>query len=141
MKNKVQMWVHLVWATKNRQPLLVKSLRKKLCFHIKSEAEKKGYKISIINGVEDHLHCFAHLKPTHTISKLAKDLKGESSRWLNVNYFGGTFEWQRGYGAFSVSPSAWQKVYQYILNQEERHCHQTFDEEFLYLDSLCPDLH
>ena len=108
--------------------MLESSWRKKLFFHIKARGIEKGYFIDVVNGVSDHVHCLVSLKPTHTVSKLVKDLKGESSRWINSEEFTPYhFEWARGYAAIAVSPSDVRKIRTYILRQEEHH--QDFSSE------------
>jgi REP element-mobilizing transposase RayT len=91
-----------------------------------------GCKTIIVNGVEDHIHCFLGLKPTVSISELMKTVKAKSSKYINENNLTkNRFEWQEGYGVFSYSQSHIDKVYKYIAGQEEHHRKQTFREEYL----------
>jgi putative transposase len=123
-------WIHLIWATKNRESVLHAGLRFKLYDAIRTIAEGKGYHLDFINGVEDHLHCLISLAPKFSISEVAKQIKGASSRWVNENsLMEGLFEWQDGYAAISVSPSNIQKVRNYIRNQESHHQTLSFHEE------------
>jgi putative transposase len=86
----------------------------------------------IVNGVEDHIHCFVGLKPAVSISELMKTVKAKSSKYVNDNKLTKhRFEWQEGYGVFSYSQSHIDNVYQYIVNQEEHHKKQTFKVEYL----------
>ena len=128
-------WIHAIWSTKNRKWLLTKPFRYKLFKHIKEEGARKNYYIDIINGVEDHVHCLFGLKPTQNISQIVKDIKGESSRWINTNGFTEEpFNWQEGYGALSVSPSMVEKVRYYIYNQEEHHKQRNYESELNVLE-------
>ncbi len=86
----------------------------------------------IVNGVDDHVHCFIGLKPTVPISDLMKNAKAKSSKWVNENRLTSErFEWQEGYGVFSYSHSHIEAVYKYIQHQAEHHHSQTFREEYL----------
>lgn len=88
----------------------------------------------IINGMPDHLHLLIGLKPDCTLSDLMRDIKANSSKWINERRFvAGKFEWQSGFGAFSVSQSQIDRVVDYIKKQEEHHKRKTFREEYLQL--------
>lgn len=85
-----------------------------------------------MNGVADHVHVFVGLKPSMNISDLVRDIKNNSSKFINEQKFlKGKFSWQEGYGAFSYAHSQIENVYQYILKQEEHHKKKTFKEEYL----------
>lgn len=91
-----------------------------------------GCKTIIVNGVEDHVHCFIGLKPVVSISELMKTVKAKTSKYINDNSLTSRrFEWQEGYGVFSYSHSQVDAVYKYIQNQQEHHKKQTFREEYL----------
>jgi REP element-mobilizing transposase RayT len=84
--------------------------------------------------MRDHIHCFIGLKPAVAISDLVRDIKNNSSKFVNENKFvRGKFNWQEGYGVFSYSHSHLDKVYKYILNQEKHHQKRTFKQEYLEL--------
>ena len=126
-----KLWIHLVWSTKGREPLLFDKIQKNIFFHIKEKGSEKGYHLDVINGTEDHLHCLLSLHPKYAISEIVNDLKGESSHWINEqNLIKPKFLWQRGFGAFSVSESNVKKIRKYILNQEEHHRKMSFKEEW-----------
>ena len=96
--------------------------------------KKKGQKSIIINGVEDHVHLFIGLKPSIALSDLIRDVKNNTSNFINDNsYLTEKFSWQEGYGAFSYSHSHIQHVYKYIENQEEHHKKKTFRQEYTEL--------
>src|SRR4030043_413284 len=92
--------------------------------------KNKGQKPIIVNGVSDHAHVFVGLKPSMALSDLVRDVKNNSSNFINDHaWIQGKFSWQEGYGAFSYSHSQIPYVYNYILNQEVHHHKQTFQEE------------
>ena len=92
----------------------------------------KNQKPIIVNGVEDHVHILVGLKPAMSISDLVRDIKNNSSNFINAQKFlKGKFAWQEGYGAFSYSHSQLDTVYRYIANQQEHHRTKTFKEEYI----------
>ncbi len=96
--------------------------------------KNKGQKPIIVNGVEDHAHVFIGLKPSLALSDLIRDIKNNSSNFINDHaWIKGRFNWQEGYGAFSYSHSEVETVYNYIQNQEQHHARQTFKDEYLDL--------
>ncbi len=124
-------WLHIVWSTKDRFPFLSPEIRTKLFIHIHKIASEKGYHLSLINGIEDHIHCLFSLNPKYAISKMVNDVKGESSHWLNEQKFLKTkFNWQRGFSVFSVSESKVNQVRKYINNQVEHLRRISFIEEW-----------
>ena len=126
-----QIYIQAVWAVKHREAILEKEWRDHLFAVIAKEINKTGCKVYIVNGVEDHIHCFFSLNPTVSISKIMKQAKGGSSKWLNKSgYVKNHFEWQRGYACFSYSRSAVKNVYNYIENQEAHHREVKFLREY-----------
>ena len=114
----VKIWVHLVFSTKNREPLLTKEVRIKLHQHIIENAKEKGIFIISVNGYTDHLHCLISLGKEQTIAKVAMLIKGESAFWLNKQkIITSFFSWQDDYFAVSISESQVEKVKAYIINQ------------------------
>ena len=96
--------------------------------------KSKGHKSIIVNGMPDHIHAFVGLKPAVAISDLVRDIKNNSSKFINEKKLvSGKFSWQEGYGVFSYSHSHVSKVYNYILNQEKHHNKKTFKQEYLAL--------
>ena len=123
-------WLHIVWATIERRPLLEKPAAAKLSAHLHEYANEKGVymKINFVNT--DHTHVLVDLPANKAIEEVVQLLKGGSSHWVNEsNLVPSKFGWQRGYGAFSVSHSAVDAVCAYIANQEEHHRKKTFAEE------------
>jgi len=126
-----KIWVHLVWTTKNREPILTREFRSTIFGHIRENAGKKGIYIDSINGYLEHVHCLISLGCGQNIDKILMLLKGESSYWTNKNnLFREKFEWQDEYFAVSVSESALNRVRDYIKNQEEHHRKRSFQEEY-----------
>ena len=127
----VRIWIHLVWATKNRQPLLTKDIRQKVFAHVRENASKKNIYVDFVNGYTDHVHCLISLNQEQTIAKVAQLIKGESSFWINKNKLcKENFEWQDDYFAVSVSESGVNRVREYIKNQEIHHGTKTFQQEY-----------
>ncbi len=115
-------WYHIIWTTHKREPLLTKAVRIKLFSHIRKKALECGYYLDTINGVEDHVHCLFSLHPKFAISKVVKDIKGESSHWMNEEkQIPDNFKWKVGYSVYSLSEKEVNKVREYIFNQEEHH--------------------
>ncbi len=126
-----KIWIHCVWATKNRQKFLFKDLRDSLIEHIRENALKKDIFIDSINGYDDHIHVLICLKREQNIADCIQLIKGESSFWINKNkYSDKKFEWQDDYFAVSVSNSQIQLLRSYIRNQEEHHKSKSVNDEF-----------
>ena len=127
-----QIYIQVVFAVKGRQNLIDKQWRDELHKYISGIITGKGHKSIIVNGVADHIHCFIGLKPSIAISDLVRDIKNNSSKFINESGFiKGKFQWQEGYGAFSYSQSHVERVYNYILNQEQHHSKKTFKDEYV----------
>ena len=126
-----QIYIQVVFAVKGRENFIVKPWRDDLHKYIAGIIKGKEQKSIIVNGVADHIHCFVGLKPSMTISDLVRDIKNNSTNFINEKKLvKGKFSWQEGYGAFSYSHSQINDVYNYILNQEEHH-KKNFKEEYL----------
>ena len=127
-----QIYIQVVFAVKGRENLLLKPWRDDVFKYMAGIAKGKNQKPIIINGVSNHVHLFLGLTPTIVISDLVRDIKNNTSNFINKQRFvSGKFSWQEGYGAFSYGHSQIDQVYQYILNQEEHHRKRTFREEYL----------
>lgn len=129
-----QVYLQTVFAVKYRNAVIAKEWRLTLMGVIGNLINETGCKTIIVNGVEDHVHCFLGLKPVISISELMKTVKAKSSKYVNDHKLtAGRFEWQEGYGVFSYSQSHIDNVYRYIANQEEHHKKQTFRDEYRVL--------
>lgn len=128
----IRVWIHYVWATKNRTPVLTKDIRSAIHDHIRQNAKAKNIHLDRINGHVEHVHCLISLGSQQTIDKIAQLLKGESSNWLNhkSGLKAQRLDWQDEYFAVSISESGVDAVRAYIDNQEEHHKKKTFAGEY-----------
>lgn len=127
----VRVYIHFIWATKNRTHLISKDLKPLLLKHIKENSTNKGIFIDCLNCTTDHIHLVVSLGSEQTISKTAMLIKGESSFWVNKHKLIKTkFEWQDEYIAHSINYSSINNVRNYISNQEEHHKKKTFAQEY-----------
>ena len=127
-----QIYIQIVFAVKDRQNLIHETWKDELYKYISGIIINKGQKSIIINGTSDHIHAFVGLKPSMALSDLVRDMKNNSSHFINKKrWLKGKFSWQEGYSAFSYSHSQIENVYQYILNQEKHHKQKTFKEEYV----------
>ena len=124
--------IHVIFSTKLRYPLIRDSWRDDLFAYMGGTA--KEYKATLLSsgGIEDHVHLLLKIHPSFAVADTVKLIKANSSRWINQERkVDCRFEWQRGYGAFSVSQSLSDKVKEYIANQRVHHQRQSFREEYL----------
>ena len=127
-----QMYIQTVFPVKFREGMIDKAWKEQLCAVMGNLINENGCKTILVNGVEDHVHCFFSLKPSISVSDLMKNVKAKSSKWINEQHLTKErFEWQDGFGAFSYGHSQINNVFQYIKNQEEHHLTKTFKEEYL----------
>ncbi|MGO8764730.1 MAG: IS200/IS605 family transposase [Limisphaerales bacterium] len=125
-----RVWLHLVWATLERRPLLAKPAAARLSGYLSGYANEKGIymKINYVNA--DHVHALIDLPTKFSMEEVMQLFKGSSSHWINENNLvAGKFGWGRGYGVFSVSESTVAEVARYISSQEEHHRNRNFQEE------------
>jgi len=124
-------WIHIIWTTKNRSRCLMADGALKVRDHLLAEAAKINSPIEAINIQPEHVHILINLGTTQALDNFIHQLKGESSHWVNdQKIIRGRFNWQKGYGAFSVSVSMLETVKHYIQLQEEHHRRKTFLEEY-----------
>nr|WP_294791823.1 IS200/IS605 family transposase [uncultured Mucilaginibacter sp.] len=121
-------WVHLIWSTKNREPILTPTLKSEVYRVINEIAADHEIYLDCINGVEDHVHLLVRLRTDQSVADIVKTIKGSS--W---EYFKNDPEkyitWQDGFAAFSVSPNELKRVRGYIYNQEKHHRDKSFTDE------------
>lgn len=123
--------IHVVFSTNKRFKLLHKDWRDDLFAYIGGTATEHKSIVLKSGGMEDHVHLLLKTHPSFAISDTVKLIKGNSSKWINDNRrINARFEWQRGYGAFSVSESMSETVKRHIENQEEHHRRQSFENEY-----------
>ena len=127
---------HIVFTTKNRAPHLTNEICKRLYPYIGAIAKKKGFPILSIGGINDHIHILLSQNKNYTLAESVKFIKACSSKWIHLTFPDlSNFNWQEGYGAFSVSQSNIRKTIEYINNQDEHHRKMTFKQEYLkFLD-------
>ncbi|AOW08808.1 IS200/IS605 family transposase [Flavobacterium gilvum] len=127
-----QIYIHIVFAVKGRQNLVSKNWKDELYKYITGIITNEGQKLIAINGMHDHIHILVGLKPNKALSDLVRDIKSNSSKFINEKrWINGKFEWQTGFGAFSYNHSQLTNVINYIQNQEEHHKKKTFKEEYI----------
>jgi putative transposase len=128
-KNKV--WIHGVFSTKYRNPLIIKDIRQVVYANLHRQLKKTGCYLETIGGIEDHVHLLFLLSRSKTLAQVFQQIKGASSYDFNQEkLFVEPFYWQKGYGAFSVSESKVQVVKRYIEHQEEHHKNVGYDAEW-----------
>ena len=127
--------VHATWSTKERRPLLSDpDLRVRMHEYLGGASNALGCKPVIVGGVEDHVHVLAHIARTISVSDWIKEMKRVSSIWIkSVDSSAEKFQWQAGYGVFSVSLSNMEKVKEYIAAQEAHHKKLSFQDELRQL--------
>ena len=127
--NKI--WLHQIYSTKDRYPLLRPDIEHKVYQHLKEQYRECGCYVKTINGMPDHIHCLIMQNPKMSVIETIKQVKGNTAHWINhENLIPEKFVWQTGYAAFSVSESQIDKVHNYILKQKEHHKKRTFKEEY-----------
>ena len=127
-----QIYIQIVFAVKNRQSFIHPSFEEELYKYISGIITAKEQKSLAVNGMPDHVHLLVGLKPSMRISDLVRDVKNNSTNFINERGWMEThFSWQEGYGAFSYSQSQFGNVIDYIKNQKEHHRKRTFKEEYL----------
>lgn len=126
-----QLLHHLIFATKNREPLISESWRVRLHEYLGGCVNGLDGLSQGVGGVADHVHLLVGLKPTHCLSDFMRELKKSSSAWVRQEIPVPGFAWQEGYAAFSVSASARTSVQEYIGRQAEHHRVRTFREELV----------
>ena len=124
-------YIHLIFSTKNRHPFLTDSIRPNLHAYLATVGKTIDCPIILVNSVEDHVHILHRLSRTTTIAKAVEEFKKSTSKWLKSQSPElAKFSWQSGYGAFSLSESQLDSVTTYIQNQREHHRVKSFKEEF-----------
>jgi REP element-mobilizing transposase RayT len=122
---------HLIFATKNREPMIAAAWRARLHEYLGGVVSGLGGAPQGIGGVSDHVHLLVGLKPTHCLSDFMRELKKSSSVWIGETVGATPFRWQEGYAAFTVSASAREEVQRNIARQEEHHRTRSFREELV----------
>src|SRR5438034_11301602 len=133
--------LHIISSTKNRKPRLDSEMASRVHAYMATVCRDLGADLVRVGGVSDHVHVVTTLSRTLSQAQLIEQIKKAPSKWiktLDSRYRG--FFWQRGYGAFSVSPSQLDAVLQYVSTQQEHHRTRSFQEEYReLLRSYCID--
>ncbi|HMG35085.1 MAG TPA: IS200/IS605 family transposase [Blastocatellia bacterium] len=124
---------HLVFGTKDCQPLIDGEWRARLHMYLGGLIQKAGGFPEAVGGTSDHVHLLIGLRATHCLAKVLQDLKQTSSEWVHARIGVYKFFWEEGYGAFTVSASGISTVKEFILRQEERHQRRSFQDEYAAL--------
>jgi putative transposase len=128
------LFIHVIFSTHNREPILTSAFRNRLWAYMGGIARTNKFKAVSIGGALDHAHMLIKVPAILPIAKAVQLIKGSSSKWIHENYPSlHNFQWQEGYGAFSIGASQVDSVIKYIAGQEEHHRKRTFQEEYLGL--------
>ena len=123
--------IHLVYSTKNREPVLTPEIEPELYAYQAAVFREMDCPALIINGTADHVHALFRLARTIAICDLVEEVKKRSSKWIKTkDTTFARFQWQLGYGAFSIGESGVGATRQYIANQKEHHREKSFRDEF-----------
>ena len=126
------LFIHAVFSTHNREPVLNSNLRKRLWAYMGGIARENKIKAVSIGGTLDHAHILISIPPIVPVAKAVQLIKGGSSKWVHENFnLLRNFAWQEGYGAFSLGASQVDEVATYIARQEDHHRVRSFQEEYL----------
>jgi REP element-mobilizing transposase RayT len=127
-----QIYLHIVFSTKERQPFLVEpAIRDEMHNYLGGICNNVGCPILRVGGVADHVHLLCRFGRTLSVADLVQELKRESSKWVKSRSNSLLdFHWQNGYGAFSLSPTHIEPVRSYVATQEEHHRTISFQDEF-----------
>ncbi len=124
-------FAHIVFSTKNRKPMIGTDIADRIHSYMTGMVRERGAGLIAINGMPDHVHLLIKSSKTTTDVDFMKELKGGSSKWINDNnMIHGHFNWQAGYGWFSISPKDTDQVVEYIRKQQEHHRKVSFQVEF-----------
>jgi REP element-mobilizing transposase RayT len=126
-----QIYIQVVFAVEGRQNLIRPEHNDELQKYITGIVSAQKHKLIAINNMPDHLHLLVGLRPEAALSELVRDIKANSSRWINEKrWVPGRFSWQEGFGAFSYSRSQIGTVIRYIENQQKHHARKSFHDEY-----------
>lgn len=127
MPSYTSIYIHIVFATKHRAPMIADEWRQDLHNYLGATSRELHAKPMIVGGVSDHVHMLVCLKADKCVSDLVREFKKASNAWARERY--ASFEWQEGYAAFSVGISELKRLTEYIAGQEEHHHHISSEDE------------
>jgi putative transposase len=126
-----QLYVHLIFSTKHREPLLLSPVRERMHAYLATVLKNQGSPALKVAGTSDHVHALFRLSKNISLAQTVEEIKTSSSKWVKTQ---GTaladFHWQSGYGGFSVGPAEVEQVMEYVAQQEAHHRTVSFEEEY-----------
>ena len=126
-----KMFVHLVFSTKHREPLLVQPLRGQVHAYLATVLKNQDSPAVKVGGASDHVHILFRLSKNRALAQVVEEIKTSSSKWIKTQGRAlGGFHWQNGYGGFSVSCGEVDGLAKYIEQQEAHHRAVSFQEEY-----------
>lgn len=126
-----QIFYHIIFSTKHRDPTLTETHCHQLYNYIFGIIKKQSCKLYRIKGAEDHIHIFSDLHPSLSLSDYVKDIKLASSLWMKEDgNFPNFTNWQEGYGAITHSIKEKDRIIEYVKNQKEHHKTESFYDEY-----------
>lgn len=130
-----QLYLHIIFAVSGKKSSLDSSNEHDIYHFISNLVEKQGHEIMIINGTADHIHLLVKLNPTEAISDLVREIKKQSSWYINHKLASGKkFNWEKGFRAYTHTRSQTSALYKFIEKQKEYHKNIKFKEEYLHLN-------
>jgi len=126
-----QLYVHLVFSTKRREPMLLSPVRERLHAYLAAVLKNQDCPALKVGGTNDHVHALFRLSKNLSLAKIVEEVKTSSSKWVKTQGHAlANFYWQSGYGGFSVSAADVEEVVEYIAQQESHHRAVSFQDEF-----------
>ena len=126
-----QLYVHLTFSTKGREPFLLGALRNQTHAYVAAVLNNHGSAALKVGGASDHVHALFRLSKNRALAEVVEEIKASSSKWIKTQAEGlGGFHWQSGYGGFSVSPGAVDSLVKYIEQQDAHHQATSYEEEY-----------
>lgn len=126
------LFLHIIWTTKKRVCCIVPELKDRMYSYIGTIVKEANIGLLAIGGTENHVHMLVKTEGKQSVPDLMRVIKTGSSKFMNrlMGSYNYRFEWQTGYGVFSIGPDAVERVCRYICNQEVIHKKRSLDEEF-----------
>ena len=126
-----QLYVHLIFSTKHREPMLLSPVREPLHAYLATVLKNQDSPALKVGGMSDHVHALFRLSKNFSLAKIVEEVKTSSSKWIKTQGRAfANFHWQSGYGGFSVSAADVEEVVEYIAQQETHHRAVSFQDEF-----------
>ena len=126
-----QLYVHLIFSTKHREPMLLSPLREHLHAYLATVLKNQDSPALKVGGSSDHVHALFRLSKNLSLAKIVEEVKTSSSKWVKTQGRAfANFHWQSGYGGFSVSAADMEEVVEYIAQQETHHRVVSFQDEY-----------